>query len=70
MQIGLSYEEWQAEAWLRMAALDDAQEGAEHLGPDRDLLRFVALTAFQCAADLIITHNERIAAQLAATAIE
>ncbi len=70
MQIGLSYEELQAEIGRRMAALDEAQEEAEHLGPYGDLLRLAALTAFQRAADLIVLNNERIAAQLAAVGID
>ncbi len=69
MQIGLSYEELQAEIGRRMSALDEAQEEAEHLGPYGDLLRLVAQTAFQRAADLIVLNNERIAAQLAAAGL-
>ncbi|MDP9364492.1 MAG: hypothetical protein M3Q10_09775 [Chloroflexota bacterium] len=37
----------QAEIERRMAALDEAQEEAAHLGPYGDRLRFVAATAFQ-----------------------
>ena len=70
MQLGLSYEELQAEIGRRMAELDEAQEEAEHLGPYGDLLRLVALTAFQRAADLIVLNNERVAAQLAAAGIK
>ena len=69
MAVGLTYEELQAEIERRMAALDEAQEEAEQLGPYGDLMRMVAAAAFQRAADLILLNNERIAAQLAATGV-
>ena len=65
-RIGLTEEELQAEIERRLFQLDEAQEDAEHLGPYGDLLRLMAATAFQRAADLILLNNERIAAQLAA----
>ena len=69
MRVGLSYAELQAEIERRLFQLDEAQEEAEHLGPYGDLMRMVAATAFQRAADLIVLNNERIAAQLAAAGI-
>lgn len=68
--IGLSRDEVQAEIARRMDALDEAQEEAEHLGPYADLMRMMALTAFQRAADLVILNNERIEAQLRAAGID
>ncbi len=69
MAVGLTYEELQAEIARRMAALDEAQEEAEQLGPYGDLMRMVAAAAFQRAADLILLNNERIGAQLAAAGV-
>ena len=69
MHIGLSYAELQAEIERRMFQLEEAQEEAEHLGPYGDLMRMVAATAFQRAADLIVLNNERIAAQLTAAGV-
>ena len=69
MHIGLSYAELQAEIERRMFQLEEAQEEAEHLGAYGDLMRMVAATAFQRAADLIVLNNERIAAQLAAAGV-
>ena len=69
MRIGLTYDELQAEIERQMARLDAAQEEAEHLGPYGDLMRMVAATAFQRAADLIVLNHDRIAAQLAAAGI-
>ena len=69
MSVGLSYDELQAEIERRMFQLDEAQEEAEHLGPYGDLLRMVAVAAYQRAADLIALNNERIAAQLRAAGI-
>jgi len=59
----------QAEIERRMFQLDEAQEEAEHLGPYGDLMRMVAVAAYQRAADLIAVNNERIADQLAAAGI-
>jgi hypothetical protein len=70
MGVGLSGEELQAEIAVRMERLDEAQEEAEHLGAYGDLMRMVALTAFQRAADLITLNNERIAAQLGRAGID
>ncbi len=69
MALGLSYEELQAEIERRMFQLDEAQEEAEHLGPYGDLLRMIAVTAYQRAADLIVLNNQRLAAQLAAAGV-
>ena len=69
MKVGLSYEELQAEIERRMFQLDEAQEESEHLGAYGDLMRMVAATAFQRAADLILLNNERIGAQLAAAGV-
>ncbi len=69
MPIGLSRAEMQAEIERRMFQLDEAQEEAEHLGPYGDLMRMVAVAAYQRAADLIAVNNERIADQLAAAGI-
>ena len=69
-RVGLSYDELQAEIARRMARLDEAQEEEEHLGPYGDLLRMVAMTAFQRAADLIAVNNRRIERQLAAAGID
>jgi hypothetical protein len=68
-EIGLSYQELQVEIGRRMANLDEAQEDEEHLGPFGDLMRMVAQTSFQRAADLIVLNNRRIARQLAAAGI-
>ena len=70
MGVGLSAEDLQAEIARRMEQLDEAQEEAEHLGAYGDLMRMVALTAFQRAAELITINNERIAAQLGRVGIE
>jgi hypothetical protein len=67
--VGLSYDELQAEIARRMARLDEAQEEEEHLGPYGDLMRMVAMTAFQRAADLIALNNRRIERQLAQAGI-
>jgi hypothetical protein len=64
MQIGLNQEELQAEIDRRMAAMDEAQEEIEQLGPYGDLLRTAALIAFQRAAELIELNNREIARQL------
>ena len=69
MRVGLSYGELQAEIERRMFQLDEAQEESEHLGAYGDLMRMVAATAFQRAADLILLNNERIGAQLAAAGV-
>ena len=69
MRVGLSYADLQAEIDRLMFRLDEAQEEAEHLGAYGDLMRMVAATALQRAADLIVLNNERIAAQLAAAGI-
>lgn len=69
MPIGFSRAEMQAEIERRMFQLDEAQEEAEHLGPYGDLMRMVAVAAYQRAADLIAVNNERIADQLAAAGI-
>ncbi len=69
MSVGLSYDELQAEIERRMFQLDEAQEEAEHLGPYGDLLRMVAVAAYQRAADLVALNNERIATQLQAAGI-
>jgi hypothetical protein len=52
-----------------MARMDEAQEEEEHLGPYGDLMRMVAMTAFQRAADLIVLNNRAIERQLAAAGI-
>lgn len=68
-RIGLSDDELQIEIARRMARLDEAQEEEEHLGPYGELMRMVAMTAFQRAADLIAVNNRRIERQLAAAGI-
>ncbi|HEU5434272.1 MAG TPA: hypothetical protein VFU81_21550 [Thermomicrobiales bacterium] len=67
--IGLSFDELQSEIERRMAAMDAAQDDADDLGPFADLMRTVALTAYQRAADLIVLNNERLARDLAAADI-
>jgi hypothetical protein len=52
-----------------MAALDEAQHDAEHLGQLGDLLRLAAQIAFQRAAELIDLNNQRLTEQLAARGI-
>jgi hypothetical protein len=69
-RIGLTDEELRQEIARWMARLDEAQEEEEHLGPYGDLMRMVALTAFQRAADLIALNNRRIERQLAAAGID
>jgi len=68
--VGLTHDEMQREIARRMTALDEAQEEAEHLGPYGDLMRMMALTAFQRAAEIVMLNNERIAAQLREAGIE
>jgi hypothetical protein len=63
--IGLTGIELPAEIGQQLFQLDQAHEEAKHLGPYGDLLRLMAATAFQRAADLILLNNERITAQLA-----
>ena len=65
MTLGLTYEELQDEITRQIAALDEAQEESEHLGPYGDLLRLAAQVAFQRAADLIVANNRRLTEQLA-----
>jgi hypothetical protein len=67
--LGLSDDELQTEIARRMARMDEAQEEEEHLGPYGDLMRMVAMTAFQRAADLIALNNRRIERQLAEAGI-
>lgn len=69
VHIGLTHDELQSEIERRMFQLDEAQEEAEHLGPYGDLLRMIAVTAYQRAADLIALNNDRLAAQLTAAGI-
>jgi hypothetical protein len=69
MALGLSNEELRAEIERRMVQLDDAQEDAENLGPYADLMRMMALTAYNRAADLIALNNRRLARQLAEAGI-
>ena len=64
MQLGLSTDELQTEISRRMAALDEAQDDAEHLGQYGDLLRLAAQIAFQRAAELIDLNNQRLSEQL------
>ena len=45
MTLGLTYEELQVEITRQIAALDEAQEESEHLGPYGDLLRLAAQVA-------------------------
>ena len=68
-RLGLTDDELQEEIARRMARLDEAQEEEEHLGPYGDLMRMVAMTAFQRAADLISLNNRRIERQLAEAGI-
>ncbi len=63
-KIGLSAEELQEEIERRIARLDEAQEEEEHLGAYADLMRMVAVTAYQRAAELIEANNRRLAEQL------
>lgn len=70
MALGMSFDELQAEIDRRMDLMDEAQEEAEHLGQYGELMRMVALTAFNRAAELIELNNRRIERQLAAAGIE
>lgn len=63
-KLGLSPEELQGEIARRMARLDDAQDEEEHLGPYADLMRMVAVAAYQRAAELIEVNNRRLSEQL------
>jgi hypothetical protein len=67
--LGLSGAELQREIELRMAALDEAQEEEEHLGPYGDLLRMAAVIAFHRAAELIELNNRRLEEQLKSAGI-
>lgn len=70
MHFGLTIEELQQEIGLRMTALDEAQDDAEHLGQLGDLLRLSAQIAFQRAAELIDLNNQKLSEQLAALGIK
>lgn len=63
-KLGLSPEELQGEIARTMARLDDAQDEEEHLGPYGDLMRMVAVAAYQRAAELIEVNNRRLSEQL------
>ena len=65
MHFGLTAEELQQEIGIRMTALDEAQDDAEHLGQLGDILRLSAQIAFQRAAELIDLNNQRLTEQLA-----
>jgi predicted HTH domain antitoxin len=65
VHLGLSIEELQQEIAIRMNALDEAQDDAEHFGQLGDLLRLCAQIAFQRAAELIDLNNQRLSEQLA-----
>jgi hypothetical protein len=67
--LGLTQEELQAEISRRLALLDEAQADEEHLGQYGELMRMVAVIAFQRAADLITVNNRRIEEQLKAAGI-
>ena len=70
MHFGLTVEELQEEIGARMAALDEAQDDAEHLGQLGDILRLSAQIAFQRAAELIDLNNQRLTEQLAAVGLK
>jgi hypothetical protein len=67
--LGLTSEELQAEINRRLALLDEAQADEEHLGQYGELMRMMAVIAFQRAADLIAVNNRRIEEQLKAAGI-
>jgi hypothetical protein len=69
-RLGLSDDELRTEIARRMARMDEAQAEEEHLGPYGDLMRMVAMTAYQRAADLIALNNRRIERQLAEAGID
>jgi CHASE3 domain sensor protein len=70
VHFGLTAEELQEEIGARMAALDEAQHDAEHLGQLGDILRLAAQIAFQRAAELIDLNNQRLTEQLAALGVK
>jgi CHASE3 domain sensor protein len=70
VHFGLTIDELQNEIGIRMAALDEAQDDAEHLGQLGDLLRLAAQVAFQRAAELIDLNNQRLTEQLAALGLK
>jgi hypothetical protein len=69
VRLGLTHEELQAEISHRLALLDEAQADEEHLGQYGELMRMMAVIAFQRAADLIAVNNRRLEEQLKAAGI-
>jgi hypothetical protein len=69
VRLGLTHEELQAEISHRLALLDEAQADEEHLGQYGELMRMMAVIAFQRAADLIAVNNRRLEEQLQAAGI-
>ncbi|HET8522524.1 MAG TPA: hypothetical protein VFL82_04770 [Thermomicrobiales bacterium] len=70
MRLGLTSEELQAEISRRLTLLDEAQADEEHLGQYGELMRMMAVIAFQRAADLIAVNNRRIEEQLKAAGVD
>lgn len=64
MVVGLTRDELQDLIETRLAALDEAQEEEDHLGPYGDLLRLATGIAFNRAAELIVANNARLEQQL------
>jgi hypothetical protein len=69
VRLGLTHDELQAEISHRLALLDEAQADEEHLGQYGELMRMMAVIAFQRAADLIAANNRRIEEQLTAAGV-
>lgn len=64
MVVGLTRDELQDLIETRLAALDEAKEEEDHLGPYGDLLRLATGIAFNRAAELIVANNARLEQQL------
>ncbi len=62
--LGLTERELRNAIQERMAALDEAQIDAEHLGPMSELMQMAAAVAYERAAELILLNNVRIEEQL------
>lgn len=69
IRLGLTTEELQEEIAARLARLDALADEAEEETQFAEYDRFVAMLAFQRAAELIEANNRRIAEQLVALGV-
>lgn len=70
MSLGFTAQELQEEIERNMARLDEAQDDADQLGQYGELMRMMALIAYQRAGELIMANNRRIERQLRDAGIE